>query len=108
MREFLLTYTVKSQKDSDSCQKLADEVRKEIAKIEDLNPIEHLESTRYGYLETLSSDKWKRQNQAEEHITALFERILKSHRANGDFVRIHCSMMLEDSGGEFRFNVYYW
>lgn len=108
MREFLLTYTVKSQKDNESCRKLADDVRKEIAKIDDLNSIEHLETTRWGTLETPYSDKRTRQKEAEEHITTMFERALKEHRANGDYVRIHCAMMLEDSGGEFRFDVYYW
>ncbi|MCU6184404.1 hypothetical protein KWH94_14850 [Citrobacter cronae] len=108
MREFLLTYTVKSQKETESCKKMADDVRKEIAKIDALKQINHLETTRWGWFEGSYSDKHVRQKKAEEYITAMFEQILKAHRANGDLVQIHCAMMLEDSGGEFRFDVYYW
>lgn len=107
MREFLLTYTVKSQKETESCKKLADDVRKEIAKIDDLHSMDHLETTRWGWLEASLSDKYLRQRKAEEYITDKFEQILKDHRASGNYVRIHCAMMLENSGGEFRFDVYY-
>lgn len=106
-RKFLISYTVKSQKDTESCQDLASDVRKDIAKIEELHEIQHLETTRYGWFDADSTSSRERRDALEQHITKEFKKILKEHEAHEKLVIIYCSMMLENSGGEFHFNVSY-
>lgn len=106
-REFLISYTVKSQKSTESCHDLADDVRKDIAKHQDLHEIQHLETTRYGWFNASSSSSQERKDEVERYITSEFKKILKEHDAHEKLVIIYCSMMLQDSGGEFRFEVSY-
>lgn len=106
-REYLLSYTVKSQKSTDSCLEMAESVRKDIAEISELHHLEHLETTRYGFMHTFSGDAKVRQAETEEHVTDLFKEVLKKHRATEANVKIHCAIMLEGSGGEFHFTVSY-
>lgn len=106
-RKFLISYTVKSQKDDDACQELADLVRRDIAKNSFFFGLEELETTRHGIVNTTSSYARGRRNELQEFVNDIFTDILVKHKASKKYVVIHCAAMLEDSGGELLFEVSY-
>lgn len=100
---FLLTYSVKANESRD--QDTADNVRKDIAKIEnDWDKEEDVETTFTGILKLTATSNTERIKQAEKLIEQKFVPILEEHNAKK--VTISCALMVEELGKATSFDVY--
>jgi putative heme degradation protein len=100
---FLLTYSVKASESR--YQDTADNVRKDIAKIEDdWDKLEDVETTFTGILKLTPVTDHEKTKHAERLIEEKFIPILKEHNATK--VTISCTLMVEDLGKATSFDIY--